>query len=254
MTERIIFYQIHVIPLAKLIAGESPPIKLTDLTEPSYGHVSVAPGHNSPDYLGQGAFKTTYKAQLRVETSDGTALGQHCSPTHPIDVALKRPFVQPQVPAKKGTNVSRLGLAEEGQAILTEANLLAWAASLLEYSYHRIDERIAEVGHPSGFDILQLRFVNAGIAFTQKDLGSATTKSLLTRAIYLLEELIVSSQQFGKYIHNDEATPLREPDEDGYDISVFLCFIQHVQYQFSGGLVFTSDFQGQFCYILSGEI
>ncbi|KIM43644.1 hypothetical protein M413DRAFT_25973 [Hebeloma cylindrosporum] len=150
MTEHIIFYKIHVIPLAKLIAGESPPIKLTDLTEPSYGHVSVSPGHNSPDYL-----------------------GQHCSSTHPIQIALKHPSVQPQVPAKKGSNVSRLGLAEEGQATLTEANLLAWAASLLKYFYHCIDECITEVSHPSGFNILQLRFVNAGIAFTEKDLSFA---------------------------------------------------------------------------------
>lgn len=247
MTERIIYYQIHVIPLVELITGNSPSIKLADLTEPYYGHVSVAPGRNSTDFLGQGAFKTTYKAQLCVDTSDGTALGQDCSSTHPINVALKRPFIQAQVPARNA--VTRLGLAEEGEAILTEANLLAWAASLLEYAYHRIDEHIADVGPPSGFDILRLHFVKAAIAFTQKDIGSsASTKSLSTRAIYLLEELIEAP--FGKYIHNGDATPLREPDEEGYNVSVFLCFIQHVQYQFSGGLVFISDLQGLSCSIL----
>ena len=242
MTERIIYYPIHVIPLVELISGSSPPIKLADLMEPDYGHVSVAPGCSSTDFLGQGAFKTTYKAQLRIDTSDGTALGQNCSSTLPINVALKRPFIQAQVPARNGVTI--LGLAEEGEAILTEANLLAWAASLLEYSYHRIDECIDDVGPPSGFDILHLRFVNAGIAFTQKDIGpSASAKSLSTRAIYLLEELIEAP--FGKYIHNGDVTPLRDPDEEGYDVSVFLCFIQHVQYQYSGGLVFISDFQGQ---------
>lgn len=242
MTKHIIYYQIHIIALVDLIAGSSPPIKLADLKEPSYGHVSVAPGRSSTEFLGQGAFKMTYKAQLCIDTSDGTALGQDCSSTLPINVALKRPFVQAQVLARNG--VTRLGLAEEGDAILTEANLLAWAASLLEYSYHRIDERIDDIGPPFGFDILHLCFVKAGIAFTQKDIGpSASAKSLSTRAIYLLEELIEAP--FGKYIHNGDATPLRDPDEEGYDVSVFLCFIQHVQYQYSGGLVFISDFQGQ---------
>ena len=89
MTECIIYYQIHVITLVDLIAGSSPPIKLADLKEPSYGHVSVAPGCSSTDFLGQGAFKTTYKAQLRIDTSDGTALGQDCSSTLPITVPFQ---------------------------------------------------------------------------------------------------------------------------------------------------------------------
>ena len=242
MTECIIYYQIHVIPLVELIAGSSPPIKLADLKKPSYGHVSVAPGHSSTDLLGQGAFKMTYKAQLHMDTSHGTALGQDCSSTLSINVALKCPFVQAQVLARNG--VTWLGLAEEGEAILTEANLLAWAASLLEYSYHHIDECIDDIGPPSGFDILHLCFVKAGIAFTKKDIGlSASAKSLSTWAIYLLEELIEAP--FGKYIHNGDVMPLWDPDEEGYDVSVFLCFIQHVQYQYSGGLVFISDFQGQ---------
>ncbi|KAF4612188.1 hypothetical protein D9613_004565 [Agrocybe pediades] len=38
--------------------------------------------------------------------------------------------------------------------------------------------------------------------------------------------------------------PLPEEGEDGYETSLFLCFIQHVQFQFTHHTVYISDFQG----------
>lgn len=64
------------------------------------------------------------------------------------------------------------------------------------------------------------------------------------RVAYLLEELIPSDVPFIKYIHNADAVPLQDPDEEGYDTAVFLCFIQHIQFVLTHGQAYISDFQG----------
>ncbi|KAI6106204.1 hypothetical protein EV401DRAFT_2124659 [Pisolithus croceorrhizus] len=63
--------------------------------------------------------------------------------------------------------------------------------------------------------------------------------------VYLLEEKIEGgSDTFIKYIHNMDCGPSLSTDMDGYKITEFLAFTQHVQYAKSGGLVIVSDYQG----------
>ncbi|PPQ94512.1 hypothetical protein CVT25_014166 [Psilocybe cyanescens] len=95
------------------------------------------------------------------------------------------------------------------------------------------------------FPIPELRFVHAGIAFAQKEIDIAGSNHSSLCASYLLEELIQSTElPFQKYIHNGDATPLQDPWEKGYDTGIFLCFIQHIQYQETAHQAYISDFQG----------
>ena len=64
-------------------------------------------------------------------------------------------------------------------------------------------------------------------------------------------------QQFIKYIHNADAVPLQEHklhNEPGYEIEVFLCFIQHVQFMCTHGQAYISDFQGLWTYFIFVEL
>lgn len=118
--------------------------------------------------------------------------------------------------------------------------------------------------------IFRLRFVYAGVATMNQDFSfrpagdhdsdtqtqtvSTSTGSLgapIMRVkpsiVYLLEEQIPRELgEFTKYIHNSQAVPAL-PSFAGrdYDVAVFLCFIQHIQYKKSKHLVFLSDFQGK---------
>ncbi|KDR77554.1 hypothetical protein GALMADRAFT_138645 [Galerina marginata CBS 339.88] len=63
-------------------------------------------------------------------------------------------------------------------------------------------------------------------------------------AFYLSLSGTWCGQTFVKYIHNADAVPLQDADEPGYEIGVFLCFIQHVQFVHTHGQAYMSDFQG----------
>ncbi len=141
-------------------------------------------------------------------------------------VALKRPFEV----KSNGQNIRHLSLVDEGRLVVVEANMLAWAHSLLNFSYRFIDHRLETIGRPS-FPIPRLRFVEGAIVFPQRDIDSKTVAPISNRAVYLLEEIIHKEElPFLKYIHNSSAAPLQDPGEEGYDTGVFLCFIQHLQY------------------------
>ncbi|CAK5275062.1 unnamed protein product, partial [Mycena citricolor] len=55
-----------------------------------------------------------------------------------------------------------------------------------------------------------------------------------------------NNKLFFKFINNARAAPVCSigPDSVHYPIAIFLCFMQHVQYEKSKGLVFLSDLQG----------
>ena len=65
--------------------------------------------------------------------------------------------------------------------------------------------------------------------------------------VFLIEEWINTSKApFTKYINNAHAVsciPQTAPEELK-NIANFLCFAQHVQYNFTSGRMFTSDYQG----------
>lgn len=127
---------------------------------------------------------------------------------------------------------------------------MGWADSLLRFAYEFLDDfmsRRAPSNDPFPIVIPRLRFVKAAMAYSIQQFDKGPSKSspvLQARRAYLLEELLSSDIPFIKYIHNAEAVPLQDPDEEGYETAVFLCFIQHLQFILTHGQAFISDFQG----------
>ncbi|KAF9537066.1 hypothetical protein CPC08DRAFT_613608, partial [Agrocybe pediades] len=139
----------------------------------------------------------------------------------------------------------RFNYASECQKVLTEGTILGWANSLMTFSYSFIDDFLRQSSSKPPFPIPKLRFVQGAIAYALKPVeGSGHAPPTSHRAVYLLEELIPPGKPFIKYIHNSDATPLQDEGEDGYDVGVFLCFLQHLQYSHTHGLAYLSDFQG----------
>lgn len=226
-------------PLLQLLQdSDVQPVQI-DISLARLGSISYIPAQDSPSFLGKGSFKTAHLAELVLHQSVASGLGHGVRPNQFCRVALKRPYAH----KRNKTSIQRLGLLEEGHTLTSEANLLGWARSLMEFTYQLIDKRISEAGNPSS-EIPRLRFVDSAIVFVQKDVASGVNLAPLSnRAVYLLEELI--NGVFRKYVHNGFAGPLPDPDEDGRSTAEFLCFTQHLQYSATFGLVFISDYQGE---------
>ena len=99
---------------------------------------------------------------------------------------------------------------------------------------------------PPPFDIPRVRFVDAGLALSYAPGVTRYSKVGSIHTAFLIEEFIKGgNNNLIKYIHNSSATPLLDPDEEGYELALFFSFAQHVQYVKTGGLAFISDFQGE---------
>lgn len=132
-----------------------------------------------------------------------------------------------------------------------------WAKSLLDYTYDYIDHHIGTSSMPPPFEIPCVCFVDAGVAlgYGQHNANSkkgekSDTKAGTVLAVYLLEEHILfdDNEVFTKFIHNMDCVPQLNQDEYGYDLAVFLAFMQHLQYVQTEGLAFISDYQGIYCH------
>lgn len=217
---------------------------------PFFGYVSYA---RDEPFLGRGSFKTTSRATLTWQ--DSPPNGLISTNRQPIPIALKRPYAEKR-PTNSGISgseipIKRFNFDDESKSLHTETTMLGWAESLLTYAYNFIRSSIRKRGEEPPMLIPSLRFVHAVLAYAQKSLEvsgtSSSRQSSSHRAVYLLEELLpVNKKPFVKYIHNNNAVPMVMPGEEGYETATFLSFIQHVQYQFTGGNVYISDFQGQF--------
>jgi hypothetical protein len=191
--------------------------------------------------IGIGAFKTAHHARLTVNPLATNGLGAMTNE----HVVMKRPYYNKgrnldEVPEQR--RIARYSVSDELTKVLVEANILVWATCLMSVTYGFIDRFLGKSPIPAPFDIPRLRFVQAGIAVAQRALNQRST----ARAGYLLEEYIDPLLQgpFIKYIHNADAVPLSEKGETDYDIALFLCFVQHVQYEKTGHSAYVSDFQG----------
>ena len=241
--EAIVYYPIHVLPLEDLLTGISP-LEITNHELARFGAISYIPDRTGSSFLGKGGFKTAFEADLTLYQPLNSGLGcdSSRSSTGWTKVALKRPFELRQ----NGQAIRHLSLVDEGKLVLIEANMLAWAQALLDFAYTFIDHKIDTCGWPP-FSIPRLRFVNGAVVFPQRDVDTKSISPISNRAVYLLEELIHQTElPFMKYIHNNDAKPLQDSDELGYDTGVFLCFIQHIQYTKTGKQVYISDCQGIF--------
>ena len=130
--------------------------------------------------------------------------------------------------------MSRFRGALEYEKIVKEIICLDWATILLDLTYGFIEDKVLRYGdHPKG--IPQLRFVRTMLADAPDD-GKH----------FLVEEWMGSSGAFIKYINNGHPVSCVKASapEEAHRISEFLCFAQHVQFDQTGGNVFTSDYQG----------
>jgi len=238
VTETVACFLVNAVPFAQLCSSDlaGADKKLIDDSK-HLGYLSYDKG----DLIGKGTFKTAHRASLEwISTPPATGLGEKSS--MPISVALKRPYDDSR------SGIKRFNFADESRKVLTEGTLLGWAASLLRFAYAFIDNFITNQIHPKPpFPIPRLRFVDGIIAFVEKSLDhtSASPSATSHRAAYLLEELLPMHEPFIKYIHNADAVPLQSPDEAGYEVGLFLCFIQHVQFVRTHSQAYISDFQGE---------
>lgn len=120
-----------------------------------------------------------------------------------------------------------------------ECNCLVWASLLLDLTYQFVVREIERIGEPP-CPIPTLRF-------TQSMIGLIREPSM--EKAFLIEEWITvddSEHPFIKYLGNrfPESCVPPTAHPKAHKIAEFLVFAQHVQWEKSGGLVYTSDYQG----------
>ena len=157
-------------------------------------------------------------------------------------VALKQPYMDNPgtMDADSSSAIPTLSLSPDEQARELSADALStqWANSLLRDVYDFISEYQKHANTACPAEIPQFRFVTAGLAMT--------TFPSDNKEVFLIEELIRHEEDgpWRKYINNNSSHPCYFPDDKNRQRAEFLAFCQHVQYWRTGGLAFTSDFQG----------
>jgi len=134
-----------------------------------------------------------------------------------------------------GAGIRRYEGADAQSLIHTEALCLDWAVILLDLTYEFVKDFESAHGKFQG-DIPYLCFVDAAVVECQ-----AGAKH------FLVEEWIDTSKTtFTKYINNGLPVPSVPCDAsvEVRNTADFLCFAQHVQFEVTGGLIYTSDYQG----------
>ncbi|KAF9447703.1 hypothetical protein P691DRAFT_608972, partial [Macrolepiota fuliginosa MF-IS2] len=127
-----------------------------------------------------------------------------------------------------------------------KANTLTWATSLLHLAYSFIWSQVSKQQEVLPWPIPRLRMVNGFICKSLKEISSAPGIGATSHcSAYLIEEHIGEAEHpFMKYINNSRAVPLVTERHPRYNTTIFLCFMQHVQYIYTERRVFISDFQG----------
>ncbi|KAF8180731.1 hypothetical protein K438DRAFT_2171093 [Mycena galopus ATCC 62051] len=223
-SERIEFFQLQQTLLHDLLGSdndETTQFFTCDLAHALQGSIIVEFSTN----LGIGTFKSAHLARLTLNHLPPHGLG-----TTPNElVAVKRMY-------RRRTNngvteksvVTRYSPADEYAKTVEEANLLYWASSLMEFT----------PAHILAFEIPQLRFQRQQHLFHEE-----------------VEEFIEGgSDTFIKFVHNGDATPLLDADDELYHIAEFLCFTQHLQYFKTDKAVFLSDLQGSATLLTDPQI
>ena len=204
-----------------------------DNVHPSNGYISF----NVAQKLKYGAFKSMREGRINMvgpcpfPLVAGVAL-----------VALKQPYMDNPgtMDADSSSAIPTLSLSPDEQARELSADALStqWANSLLRDVYDFISEYQKHANTACPAEIPQFRFVTAGLAMT--------TFPSDNKEVFLIEELIRHEEDgpWRKYINNNSSRPCFFPDDKNRQRAEFLAFCQHVQYWRTGGLAFTSDFQG----------
>ncbi|KAG1876491.1 hypothetical protein DFJ58DRAFT_865615 [Suillus subalutaceus] len=224
-----------------------------DISDSSIGQLTIdVPLHSM---IGIGAFKTAHPGWLTLSPVVSSGLGSRTQ--HPV--VVKRPFFRVPIQAVATTatasiKITRYSSADELKNVLKESNVMYWAKSLLDYTYDYIDHHISTSSTPPPFEIPRVRFIDAGVALgygqrtatasagSRPGAKQADTTGGTVSAIYLLEERI--SLVITRSL----------PNEYGYDLAVFLAFMQHIQYVQTEGLAFISDYQGSLTLLTDPQI
>lgn len=167
----------------------------------------------------KGTFKTAHPGRI-LSHIDGipTCFAQK--------VCVKQPYFQ-----RPNKSTSRYSGDELYRKLAKEIICLDWAAILLDLTYRFVEQAVEEHGEPEG-GIPSLRFTRTMLA-----------KDAETNKYYLVEEWL--GGKFIKYINNGHpGSCLVDASAEAHRIADFLCFAQHVQYISTGGLAYTSDYQG----------
>ncbi|KAG1797887.1 uncharacterized protein HD556DRAFT_1306466 [Suillus plorans] len=128
---------------------------------------------------------------------------------------------------------SPLSREDELSKTLDEVNCLYWGGSLVGMAYTFVDEMLktGKVSQDVVDLIPRLRVVRAVLAIPDGLDGSLN-------AIYLVEEKIHG--RFIKYINNNSTVAADSLHGREVVIGLFLCFVQHVQYQLTNSMVVPS--------------
>ena len=182
------------------------------------------------ELMEKGSFKTAHPGRVRL-----------------VDNVDLPPFTNGMVCVKQvyekrgeeGEKIGRVPGRYEADALSVECNVLQWASILLDMTYQFIDREIAIRGEPC-HQIPRLRFTRTMVALV---------KDAAKEKAFLVEEWINTDEVdnvYTKYItnrHSQSVVPFAAP-QHMHDIAAFLIFAQHVQWQKTHQLAFTSDYQG----------
>ena len=155
-------------------------------------------------------------------------------------MCCKRPFYFPRAGAK----LKRLTNDGERVAIFREANTYLWANALHEMSVAIVTHSPLTV-HPPPMAIPDLQFVE--VAVVQKT-RPVSVKSNSWTGLTALAERLLPRGTFWKYVANGQPRPVDNLPEEQRDITLYLCFLQHIQYQYTDQSAFVSDYQGTLRY------
>ncbi|KAG1834130.1 hypothetical protein EV424DRAFT_1468689 [Suillus variegatus] len=192
---------------------------------------TLAVDTNARSMIGMaGSFKTCHPAMVSVT---GTSSSPPLSILSAMQLVAKRVFFQDN--QVKGCH--QFGREDELSKTLDEVNCLYWGGSLVGMAYMFVDEMLktGKVSQDVVDLIPRLRVVHAALAIPDDPDDSLD-------AIYLVEEKIHG--RFIKYINNNSTVPADSLQGREVVIGLFLCFVQHVQYQLTNSMVYLSDFQG----------
>jgi hypothetical protein len=180
--------------------------------------------------MAKGSFKTAHPGRIRLDDNV-----DHPPFTNGM-VCVKQIY---EKRGEEGEKIGRVPGRYEANALSVECNVLQWASILLDMTYQFVEREITLRGEPH-FQIPRLRFTKTMVALV---------KDAATEKAFLVEEWINTDEVdnvYTKYITNCHSQPVVPvaAHQDKHDIATFLVFAQHVQWQKTYHLAFTSDYQG----------
>jgi len=191
-----------------------------------------------------------YKGTLEADLSKDASHKGTFKTAHPGAVSFKETVDPDLFPSGKvcvkqvfeklpDGGIIRLKGRHELERLSVECNCLIWASLLLDLTYKFIDREAGRWGDLSR-PIPTLRFTRSMIVIVRE--------STMEKA-FLIEEWLDPDDEerpFVKYLGNrflEPCVPSTAPTR-AHEIAEFLSFAQHVQWQKTSGLAFTSDYQG----------